>query len=59
METDEELLVMVQDSLAAGGRGVSIGRNIFQHDDPTAIIQAIDLLVHENKSIEEALQLLE
>jgi fructose-bisphosphate aldolase / 2-amino-3,7-dideoxy-D-threo-hept-6-ulosonate synthase len=59
METDEELLVMVQESLEAGGCGVSIGRNVFQHEDPTAIIQAIDLLVHENKSIEDAMQLLE
>jgi len=59
METDEELLLMVQGALSAGGCGVSIGRNIFQHEDPTAIIKALDLLVHENKSIEEALQLLE
>ena len=59
METDDELLLMVQGALAAGGCGVSIGRNIFQHENPTAIIKALDLLVHENKSIEEALQLLE
>jgi len=48
METDEELLLMVQGALSAGGCGVSIGRNIFQHEDPTAIIKALDLLVHEN-----------
>ena len=56
METDQELLTMVEGALAAGGCGVSIGRNIFQHEDPIAIIQAIDILVHKNKSIEEALK---
>lgn len=55
METDEELLVMVKESLSAGGCGVSIGRNVFQHDDPIAIVKAIDSMVHGNKSIEDAL----
>lgn len=59
METDEELLAMVKEALSAGACGVSIGRNVFQHDDTIAIIKAIDLLVHENKSIEEALELLD
>lgn len=59
METDEELLRMVVGSLEGGGSGVSIGRNVFQHKDPMGIIKAINLLVHENKTVEEALQLLE
>ena len=58
METDEELLRMVAGSLAGGGAGVSIGRNVFQHKDPMGIIKAINLLVHEDKTVEEALQLL-
>ena len=59
METDQELLTMVEGSLTAGGCGVSIGRNVFQHKDPSAIIQSINSLVHENKSIEDALKLLD
>ncbi|MFH1037992.1 MAG: 2-amino-3,7-dideoxy-D-threo-hept-6-ulosonate synthase [PVC group bacterium] len=59
METDRELLAMVRGALEAGACGVSIGRNVFQHEDPIAIIKSIDLLVHENKSISEAMQLLE
>ena len=55
METDEELLDMVSASLKAGGRGVSIGRNVFQHDDPIYIIKVISLMVHKNFSKEEAL----
>ena len=56
METDRELLEMVAGALKGGGCGVSIGRNVFQHKDPIAIIRAINLLVHDNKSIEEALK---
>lgn len=59
METDKELLTMVEGALKGGGYGVSIGRNVFQHENPIAIIQAINALVHENKSIDEALQLLQ
>lgn len=41
METDEEVLKMVKDSIIAGGAGVSIGRNVFQHEDPKEILQKI------------------
>lgn len=55
METDEELLDMVAASILAGGRGVSIGRNVFQHDDPIYIIKVISRMVHDGLSKEEAL----
>ncbi len=55
METDEELLDTVSASLQAGGRGVSIGRNVFQHDDPIYIIKVISLMVHQGLSKKEAL----
>lgn len=46
METDEEILDMVRGSIEAGGAGVSIGRNIFQHDDPAFIVAKISEIVH-------------
>ncbi len=46
METDEEILEMVRGSVQAGGCGVSIGRNVFQHDDPAAIVRKISEIVH-------------
>jgi predicted phospho-2-dehydro-3-deoxyheptonate aldolase len=46
METDEEILEMVQGSVKAGGAGVSIGRNVFQHDDPATIVRKISEIVH-------------
>jgi len=46
METDEEILEMVKGSIEAGGSGVSIGRNIFQHDNPAIIVKKISEIVH-------------
>ena len=54
VETDEELLEMVAGSLAGGGAGVSIGRNVFQHRDPIGIVGAIAKIVHHNISVAEA-----
>ncbi|HNW29545.1 MAG TPA: 2-amino-3,7-dideoxy-D-threo-hept-6-ulosonate synthase [Spirochaetota bacterium] len=46
METDEEILEMVRGSVEAGGCGVSIGRNVFQHEDPATIVRKISEIVH-------------
>ena len=49
---------MVEDAIAAGASGVSIGRNVFQHDSPTDITIAISKVVHEGISAEEAMKTL-
>src|SRR4030042_1736935 len=46
METDKEILDMVRGSIAAGGAGVSIGREVFQHDNPEIIVRKIAEIVH-------------
>lgn len=56
VETDKDILEMVDGALKAGVAGVSIGRNAFQHQDPTAMIRAIGRIVHEKASIEEAMK---
>jgi predicted phospho-2-dehydro-3-deoxyheptonate aldolase len=58
MESDEDVLRMVKDSVAAGGAGASIGRNVFQHASPAAMVRAIVAIVHEGASVEQALRLL-
>ncbi len=57
-DTDEGFLEMVRGSIDAGGKGVSIGRNIFQHKDPGLMISAIGKIVFEDKSVEEAIRVL-
>jgi predicted phospho-2-dehydro-3-deoxyheptonate aldolase len=55
---EEEFLRMVCSSIQAGGRGVSIGRNVFQHRDPAAMAKALTAIVHKKVSIEEALRII-
>jgi predicted phospho-2-dehydro-3-deoxyheptonate aldolase len=56
MSSDIDMLTMVRDSIDAGGRGVSIGRNIFQHRDVEGITRAITDIVLRDASVEEALK---
>ncbi len=58
MESDEDIFRMVEGALAAGAAGLSIGRNAFQHKNPTRMIQALSQIVHNNASVEDAMQML-
>lgn len=58
METDVEVLEMMQGAMQAGARGASIGRNVFQHKDPVKMIRAISAIVHDKKSVKEAEKIL-
>jgi len=54
--TDRETVEAVRGVMDAGGAGVSMGRSVFQHDDPEAIARAVSGVVHEDLSAEEALR---
>ncbi len=41
MSSVNELLDMIEESVAAGARGVAIGRNLFQHPDPARLARII------------------
>ena len=58
-ETTREFLEMVDDSLKAGGAGLSVGRNVFQHPRRVALVRALRALVHENATVDEALKIVE
>ncbi len=58
MSSDEDILNMVRMAMDAGARGVAIGRNIFQADDPTKMTKAISAIVHDNVDVKEALEIL-
>lgn len=57
METTEQILEMVRDSIEAGGAGVAIGRNIFQASDPVGMLRAMASIVHEDATVAEAMRL--
>ncbi len=54
MDSDMDILNMVHDSLEAGGHGVSIGRNVFQHEDVRGMMSAISDIVLHGATVKEA-----
>lgn len=58
MGSDEDILRMVRMAMDAGARGVAIGRNIFQANNPTKMTRAISMIVHDNADVSEALEFL-
>jgi 3-hydroxy-5-phosphonooxypentane-2,4-dione thiolase len=52
-----EALTMARNAIDAGASGVDMGRNIFQSDDPQAMITAVRKVVHENMSAVQAFEL--
>jgi class I fructose-bisphosphate aldolase len=58
MKSERDILEMVKGAIECGAVGLSIGRNVFQHADPTRMVQAMGAIVHEDASVEDALKLL-
>ena len=52
-----EALTMAYKAVSEGAAGVDMGRNIFQSEAPTAMIQAVNKVVHEFMKPEEAYEL--
>ncbi len=59
MDSDRDILEMVKGAIDAGGGGVSIGRNVFQHKHPDRMVRAISGIVNDGMSVEEGLKILE
>ena len=51
---EKDALQMAFNAISRGAAGVDMGRNIFQSENPVAMIQAVRAVVHENYSPEEA-----
>jgi DhnA family fructose-bisphosphate aldolase class Ia len=58
VDNDLDLLCMVRDAMEAGASGVAIGRNVWQHKNPTAMARSLAAIVHEGARVEEALSLM-
>jgi putative autoinducer-2 (AI-2) aldolase len=50
----KEALEFTSDAIQAGAVGVDMGRNIFQNENPVAMIQAVRAIVHEAYTPEKA-----
>jgi fructose-bisphosphate aldolase/2-amino-3,7-dideoxy-D-threo-hept-6-ulosonate synthase len=54
--TDRQTVDMVRGAMDGGAAGVSMGRSIFQHDEPGAITRAIAAVIHDGADVDEALR---
>jgi len=53
----KEALDFTYNAIKSGAIGVDMGRNIFQNENPVAMIKAIRAIVHDGKTSEEAYEL--
>jgi class I fructose-bisphosphate aldolase len=58
MESTRDIVQMVHDSVQAGGAGLSVGRNVFQHRNPELLVKALHGVVHEDWDVEQAMELI-
>jgi len=54
---EKESLEMAYNAVSAGAVGVDMGRNIFQSENPIAMIQAVRSVVHDKTTPDEAYEL--
>lgn len=55
--SDLKLLEQVREALDCGASGVAVGRNIFQNDNPEAMVKALSRVIH-NDNVEVAREVL-
>ena len=54
---EKAALEMAKSAIDKGATGVDMGRNIFQSQNPIGMIKAVRAVVHDNKSVEDALKI--
>lgn len=55
---DRQILESIDGAIQAGAKGISIGRNAFQHENPKAFVRAACSIVHGGKNADFAYELL-
>ena len=58
IDSDARLFQMVYDSLQAGGAGLSIGRNVFDHPKRVTLMKALNAMVHSGATVEDAMTIM-
>ena len=54
-----DALTMCYNAIDQGASGVDMGRNIFQAEDPVAMLQAVRAVVHDGEQPKQALDMYE
>lgn len=50
-----DMLTMVEKAMKNGASGVCMGRQVFAHEQPSAVARALVLIVHQNMSADDAM----
>jgi class I fructose-bisphosphate aldolase len=58
LETDADVLRMASGVVQAGAAGITFGRNIWQGENPAAMIRALKQILHHGGSVEGGLDML-
>ncbi|MCJ7739077.1 MAG: deoxyribose-phosphate aldolase [Anaerolineae bacterium] len=58
MDSDRDILQVVKDSTAGGSSGVAMGTNIWRHAHPENLVAAIASILHQDATVDEALEYL-
>jgi class I fructose-bisphosphate aldolase len=53
----EEYFQMARDVIDAGGTGITFGRFVWNTSNPTAIVKALDHVIHQNGTVKEAVEI--
>ncbi len=54
---ERDALQLAFNAISKGATGVDMGRNIFQSENPIAMIKAVRAIVHQNASVEQAYEI--
>ena len=54
--SDREFLERVKAVMNAGGAGLAVGRNVFQREHPERILDALELVIFEEATVDRALE---
>jgi fructose-bisphosphate aldolase/2-amino-3,7-dideoxy-D-threo-hept-6-ulosonate synthase len=57
--SNKQLLERVKGAIEAGAAGIACGRNIYNNEKPESVTRALVRIIHENASVEEAMEELE
>jgi class I fructose-bisphosphate aldolase len=52
----DTFLKQTRDILDVGAAGVAVGRNVWQSDDPDKVSKALERIIFEDKSVQDALK---
>jgi len=58
LDSMKKLFEMTKDAMDVGARGVTYGRNVWQAENPVAVLQGLKHIIHNQGTVEEALKIL-